>query len=62
MDRNCIAHMLPWAEQTSQIQLWASCENRQPYHILTVCILYHGPAQFLLVDTSTHSAIQSLSS
>ena len=68
MDRNCVAHMLPWAEQTSKIQLRASCEKRRPQNILTVsvsvsvCILYHCPAQFLLVDTNSHSAIQSLSS
>ena len=45
-------------------------EKRQPYNILTVFMLYniltvfmldYCPTQFLLVNTGTHSVIQSLS-
>ena len=36
-------------------------EKRQPYNILSVCILDYCATQFLLVYTSTHSAMQSLS-
>ena len=35
--------------------------KRQPYKILTVFMLNYYPAQFMLVETGTHSTIQLLS-
>ena len=32
-------------------------EKQQPFNILTVFMLDYCPAQFLLVNTGTHSAI-----
>ena len=62
MDISRIAYMVPDGRIAFLILLRASCGNRQPYNILTVCMQYHCPTQLPLVKTSTHSAIQSLRS